>query len=160
MDNIQLTQPQSAYKEPLKLLRNMEGKRFAGQAVFTEPLAARGAAFGDLNNDGYPDIAVNCLDGPAVVYRHEGGPNAWVGLKLVGRKSNREAIGAVIRTGNYTAMVSATGSYLAANDRRVVIGLGDASRTPAVEITWPSGVKQTVTDLPLRQYTTITEAAP
>ncbi|MBL8212168.1 MAG: CRTAC1 family protein [Bryobacterales bacterium] len=160
MDNIQLTQPQSSYKEPLKLLRNVEGKRFAEQAAFKEPLAARGAAFGDLNNDGYPEIAVNCLDGAAVVYRHEGGPNAWVGLKLVGRKSNRDAIGAVIRAGDYTAMVSATGSYLAANDRRVVIGLGEAKQAPAMEITWPSGVKQTVTDLPLRRYTEITEAAP
>jgi hypothetical protein len=168
MDNIQLTQPNLAYREPLKLLRNQAGKfaDVSGQAgdAFGKPLAGRGAAFGDLNNDGFADMAVACLDEPAVVLRNQGANgNHWVGLHLLGHKSNRDAVGARIRVvgaGGFEQhrFVSATSSYLAANDKRVFFGLGKDSSARLVEIHWPSGLKQTLKDAAADQILRIEES--
>jgi len=149
MDNIMLTQPLVPYLEPIKVLRNVKGK-FVEVQAFEQPLAARGAAFGDLNNDGWPDIAVACLDNPAVVIHNKvANGNHWIRFELEGTKSNRDGIGARITVvtpdGNeQNVMVSTSSSYLSANDKRAHFGLGAQTKITSVEVLWPSGVKQMV----------------
>ena len=89
IDNIELMQPGLRYKEPVQLLRNVNSKfqdvSMASGPAFLAPVAGRGAAFGDLNNDGFVDVAVNCNDGAAMVLMNRGGNgNHWISLKLRG----------------------------------------------------------------------------
>jgi enediyne biosynthesis protein E4 len=144
MDNIQLTQPHLRYLEPPLLMRNVKGK-FADVSAFGKPLAARGVAFGDLNNDGWVDIVINCNNGPAVILENQRvGGNHWLTIDTIGTRSNRDGIGAQLRLveesgGEQYSMVSSGSSYLSANDKRVHFGLGRAKSAKMLEITWPSG---------------------
>jgi len=167
MDNIELTQPSVHYREPLLLARNRRGKfedvsRQSGQA-FKMPLAARGAAFGDLNNDGFIDIALNCNDGPAVILMNRGGNgNHWLIVNTVGKRSNRDGIGCTIQVvsnsgGKQHGYVSTAGSYLSASDKRVHFGLGADRVAKVVEITWPSGQVQTLTNVEADRILTVIE---
>lgn len=148
MDNIELTQPGVRYREPLALLRNLGGE-FTRAAVpgFDVPLAARGAATGDLNGDGFLDIVVNCNNGPAVVHINRGGRGHWLSIDLQGRRSNRDGIGGRVRveTGSgreQHGFVSTASSYLSASDKRVHFGLGEDRAVRLIEVTWPSGTVQ------------------
>jgi len=152
MDNIQLTEPTLRYLEPPLLLRNDQG-RFSnvspqGGSIFTTPIAARGAAFGDLDNDGRLDVAINCNDGPAIILHNRGGNgNHWLILNLTGTASNRDAIGSKIRLVSdsgqqQTRYVSTAGSYISASDKRAHFGLGSSKKIRLIEITWPSGLVQ------------------
>jgi hypothetical protein len=153
MDNIQLTEPALRYLEPPLLLRNDQG-RFSnvspqsGGSIFATPIAARGAAFGDLDNDGLVDVAINCNDGPAIVlHNRENNGNHWLMLNLTGTSSNRDAIGSKIRlvtdTGQQqTRFVSTAGSYISASDKRAHFGLGPSKKIRLIEITWPCGTVQ------------------
>jgi len=152
MDNIQLTEPRLRYLEPPLLLRN-DQSRFSNVSprsgsIFTTPMAARGAAFGDLDNDGCVDVAINCNDGPAIVLHNRGNSgNHWLMLNLTGTSSNRDAIGSKIRLvtdsgQQQTRFVSTAGSYISASDKRVHFGLGSSQRIRLIEITWPSGIVQ------------------
>jgi hypothetical protein len=152
MDNIQLTEPSLRYLEPPLLLRNDQG-RFSNVSpqsgsIFTTPIAARGAAFGDLDNDGRVDVAINCNDGPAIILHNRvGNGNHWLILNLTGTSSNRDAIGSKIRLvtesgQQQTRFLSTAGSYLAASDKRVHFGLGSSKKIRLIEITWPSGIVQ------------------
>ena len=167
MDNIALTQPSLRYKEPLLLMQNRRGRfedvsRLSGEA-FQLPLAARGAAVGDLNNDGWVDIAVNCNEGPAVVLMNRGGNgNHWLILNTVGTRSNRDGIGASIRVVSDSGFeqfgyVSTAGSYLSASDKRVHFGLGQDGAAKLIEITWPSGVVQKLTNVAADRIVTVKE---
>src|SRR5258708_14181462 len=102
MDNIELTDPSLRYLRRVVLRKNHAGKfRNVSQEsgpAFRVPLSARGAAFGDLDNDGCIDIAINCNDGPAVILRNQGGTgNHWLLINLVGSVSNRDGFGARVR---------------------------------------------------------------
>ena len=152
MDNIQLTEPSLRYLEPPLLLRNDQG-RFSNVSpqsgsIFTTPIAARGAAFGDLDNDGRVDVAINCNDGPAIILHNRvGNGNHWLILNLTGTSSNRDAIGSKIRLvtesgQQQTRFLSTAGSYLAASDKRAHFGLGSSKKVRLIEITWPSGIVQ------------------
>ena len=152
MDNIQLTEPSLRYLEPPLLLRNDQG-RFSNVSpqsgsIFTTPIAARGAAFGDLDNDGRVDVAINCNDGPAIILHNRvGNGNHWLILNLTGTSSNRDAIGSKIRLvtesgQQQTRFLSTAGSYLAASDKRAHFGLGSSKKIRLIEITWPSGIVQ------------------
>jgi enediyne biosynthesis protein E4 len=169
MDNIELTQPSSRYREPLLLMRNRKGRfedvsRQNGQ-VFQVSLAARGAAFGDLNNDGLVDVAINCNDGPALVLMNRGGNgNHWLLVNTIGSRSNRDGIGAQIRlvsrsVGEQFGFVSTGGSYVSASDKRVHFGLGQDSIVRLVEIKWPSGVVQRLENVRADQILTVKEPA-
>ncbi|MDQ6676325.1 MAG: CRTAC1 family protein [Acidobacteriota bacterium] len=151
MDNIEQTQPSLRYRESLLLMRNVRGKfvDVSGQsgAPFRVPLAARGAAFGDLNNDGFLDVAINCNDGDALILHNQGNANHWLTVDTVGKTSNRDGIGArihlVSKSGLHQyATVGTAGSYLSSSDKRVHFGLGSEKSASLVEITWPSGIVQ------------------
>jgi hypothetical protein len=167
MDNIELTQPSVRYREPLLLMRNQDGKFVdvsrLGGAPFQIPLAARGAAFGDLNNDGFLDIAVNCNDGPAMILLNEGSNgNHWLMVNPVGTRSNRDGIGAKARVVSASGkqqfgFVSTAGSYLSASDRRLHFGLGGDDRVRLLEIEWPSGARQRLENVPANQILTVAE---
>jgi hypothetical protein len=121
-------------------------------AVFQQAWAGRGLATGDLDNDGRIDAVVTTNDGPAYVIRNETKTsNHWLTLKLRGRKSNRDGIGAVVKVvtakGSQYATVSTANSYLSSSDKRVHFGLGVEARAQEIEIRWPSGVKQVLKDI-------------
>ena len=149
MDNIEMTQPDVRYLEPPMLLRNVANKfvDVSNQSgdVFQRLLPARGAAFGDFNNDGFVDIVLNCNDLPAVVLRNTGNNNHWLIVNTVGTKSNRDGIGAQVRLvtddgKQQFAIVTTGSSYLSASDKRVYFGLGKSTLVKDLEIDWPSGI--------------------
>ena len=167
MDNIQLSDPEVRYLEPLLLLRNVFGKFFDVSAMsgptLAIPRAGRGAAAADLDNDGFVDVVVNANDQPAAVLRNEGGNgNHWLAVDTVGTLSNRDGIGTRIRLvsesgGEQFALVSRAGSYLSAGDKRVHFGLGADEIVERIELTWPSGIVQTLNNVEAGQVVTIEE---
>jgi len=156
LDTIEQTNPQLHYREPMLLARNT-GHGFvdvsaASARVFHEAWAARGLATGDLDNDGRIDAVVSTNDGPAHVIRNETKTdNHWLTLKLVGHKSNRDAIGAVVKIvtsrGAQYAMVTTASSYLSSSDKRVHFGLGPDAVAGTLGIHWPSGISQVLKDV-------------
>ena len=155
------------YRQPKLLHMNqMNGtfcnaSRQAGAALIT-PRASRGAAFGDLDNDGHVDIVVNDLDGPPMILRNEGGDgNHWVTLELGTTKGNRLAIGARIKivTGDMVQIeeVRSGGSYLSQNDLRVHFGTGKNTNIDSIEIRWPSGQSEVIKGLKTDAFYSILE---
>ena len=166
MDNIELTQPDLQYEEPLALMRNT-GDGFVDVSSssgdpFQVDRAARGAAFADLDNDGFVDVAINCRDGRAVILRNTGNENGWLSVDLEGRQSNRDGIGALVRVmseagAEQHGIVSRAGSYLSSGDGRLHFGLGSDSVVQEVSITWPSGTVQSLEQVPANQILKIAE---
>jgi hypothetical protein len=164
MDNIAVTQPGLRYRESPLLMRNVAGRFAAVPSGVEAPWAARGAAFGDLDNDGWIDVAINCNDGPAVILRNRGGNgNHWLIVDAVGTRSNRDGIAAKVRVATEDGVeqhvtISAGGSYLSSNDRRAHFGLGAHRTAKLVEIIWPSGSKQTVENVKADQILKVVES--
>ena len=166
LDTVELSYPNLHYREPMLLLRNT-GKEFvdlssASGAVFGQPWLGRGMAIGDMDNDGRLDAMVSRNDGPAHIVRNETPTqNHWLLLKLVGHKSNRDAIGAEIKIvtakGQQFATVSTAGSYLSSSDKRAHFGLGSELLAPSIEIRWPSGILQTLKNVRADQIVQIDE---
>jgi hypothetical protein len=155
LDTIELQSPQLRYREPMLLAHNTGGKFVdvspESGAVFHEPWVGRGLATGDIDNDGRVDAVVTTNDGPVHILHNETkNLNHWLTLKLVGHKSNRDGMGAeveVVTAGHkQLATVTTAGSYLSASDKRVHFGLGE-DRIAQVNIHWPSGTIQTLTDV-------------
>ncbi len=129
---------------------------------FQERLVGRGAAFGDLDNDGDVDAFIANLNDRAVLLLNEGGnQNSWIILNLIGEPSNRDAVGARVRVDagqrSQVAQKTSSSSYLSQNDHRLHFGLGAAETVDRIEIRWPSGALQVVEHVPARQIVTITE---
>jgi hypothetical protein len=149
------------------LFQNLKGKFDVVPAVrntgLAELLTARGAAFGDLFNDGRIDVVINQLDrSPALLRNVSENKNHWIGLKLVGGpKSPRDAVGATAYlTANglrQRADVLSGGSYASSNDQRLHFGLGQSSTMEKLEIHWPSGVVEQVTLPGVDRYYTVEE---
>jgi enediyne biosynthesis protein E4 len=155
------------YREPKLLFLNQRNGTFrnitelAGPAIQI-PQASRGAAFGDLFNDGRVDIVVENLDGKPMILRPVAGVrNHWISLELAGTKSNRLALNARVKTvaGDLVQVdeVRSGGSYLSQNDLRVHFGLGAHERIDRVEILWPSGKRETLTDLQADHFFAVKE---
>ena len=166
LDTIELSTGYLKYKQPPLLMRNT-GRGFtnvsatAGPA-FNLPIVARGAAFGDLNNDGQMDIVIGVLNDSPVVLRNNGTKNHWLGIRLVGSKSNRDGLGARVIVSDSSGRrqifdASTSGSYLSASDPRIIAGLGNAGAVRTVEVHWPSGRTQTITNPDFDRYLTINE---
>jgi enediyne biosynthesis protein E4 len=168
LDTIQLNYPQLRYKEPMLLAHNT-GKGFVDVSsqsgdVFHQAWVARGLAVGDIDNDGRIDAVVTTNDGPAYLLRNETPTsNHWITLTLVGHRSNRDGIGAEIKIttslGAQYNIVSTAGSYLSSGDRRAHFGIGSDTNVKTIEIHWPSGIVQTLKDLPADQILKIDEPA-
>jgi hypothetical protein len=132
---------------------------------FSAPHLGRGAAFADLFNDGHEDIVVgNNDDPPSILRNHSGGSNHFVSFKLVGTRSNRDALGARIRVmaGGISQIreIAAGGSYLSQSDLRAHFGLGPAARIDRVEVNWPSGARQQFHDVKADRFYAIEEGKP
>ncbi len=167
LDNVaQFTQ--RPYGEPNTAFRNLGNGKFqdvtstAGPA-FQLPSVNRGAAFGDLDNDGRMDLVVNVLNGKAKVFHNTTrNDNHWLLLKLTGVKSNRMGLGARIRVTSedgsmqYNHATTSTG-YASSSDPRVHFGLGASRTAKEIEILWPSGRKQVLHDVPADRIMEITE---
>jgi enediyne biosynthesis protein E4 len=161
-----LNYPNLRYREPMLLARStghgfVDISAHAG-VVFSQPWVARGMAIGDLDNDGRLDAVVTTNEGPVHILHNETAtPNHWLLLKLVGHKSNRDAIGAEVMVqtagGQQFATVSTAGSYLSASDKRVHFGLGSETTAQRIEIRWPSGIRQTLKDVRADQILQIDE---
>jgi hypothetical protein len=142
-------------------LKNVSGE---SGPLFARPMSARGLAIGDFNNDGAVDVLISSNDeGPVLLRNRMGTQNHWLGLKLVGKKANIDAVGARIsyQAGDLkrTRMTVGGGSFLSAHDPRMVLGIGKRTKIDWLEINWPqpSGLKQRLTDLPMDRYITIRE---
>jgi hypothetical protein len=166
---IESLQPQVKYKEQPLLLHNLGNAVFedvsskAGTA-FSQNYLARGLAIGDWDNDGAPDAIFTCVgDRPVLLRNNVGQKNSWIGLRLEGVKSNRDAIGAklTLRVGDRKLVRWLTGgsSYLSSHDKRVLFGLGNltASQRVDVEIVWPNGGTQVASGLEINRYHRILE---
>ena len=166
LDTIELNYPQLRYKEPMLLAHNT-GKGFADVSatsgdVFHQAWTGRGLAVGDLDNDGRIDAVVTTNGGPAYVLHNETiTTNHWLTLSLVGHRSNRDGIGAVIKlitsAGPQYLTVTPAGSYLSSSDKRAHFGLGTDTSASLIEIRWPSGIIQKLENVHGDQTLTIEE---
>jgi hypothetical protein len=165
-NEIERVQKRVSYAEPPHLFRNLGGGKFTevttqmGKA-FATPKVARSAAYGDIDNDGFPDILLTTNAGPAYLYHNEGGTNQSLRIKLVGTKSNRDGIGTVVHVtaGNdkQWKMLRSGSSYLSQSELVLTFGLGSHTKSDAIEIQWPSGQVDKLSDVNAGQTVTVQE---
>ena len=167
-DLIQVFHKDVDYEEPLLLFHGngkvLENVSAASGPVFSRPLSARGLAIGDFDNDGAADVLISCNNAPPVLLRNNAGSqNYWLGIKLIGKKANVDAIGARIsyQAGDLkrSRIKVGGGSYLSSHDPRVILGIGKHTKLDWVEVKWPepSGLIQRFTNLPIDRYITFRE---
>jgi hypothetical protein len=167
LDNIHLYHAEVNYEEAKLMFRNLGGGRFDKisellGADFMRPIAGRGLAVGDFDNDGDLDAAIVVRDGLPEVLRNDGGnAHNWLMVKLVGTKSNRDGNGARLKlvSEGFTQHGYAKGgmSYMSAHDLRIHFGLGKRRKIELLEIAWPSGHVDKLTDVPINQILTVKE---
>ena len=166
-NDISRVQQEVRYAQPPHLFRNLDGRRFQEVTaqvgkVFSAPRVGRGAAYGDYDRDGDLDILVTSSGGSAKLFRNEGGSrNNWITLRLVGKQSNRDGIGAKVRlrAGGITqsSSVRTGSSYCSQSQLALTFGLKAATRIDSLEILWPKGKKQVLTELSINKAVTIHE---
>ena len=157
LDNIHLIHSEVAYKEPLLMFRNLGRGQFEKVsdtlgADFINPIAGRGLAVADFDNDGDLDIAINNRGDYPELLRNDGGnANHWLEVRLIGTRSNRDGIGASLKlvSEGFTQIKQSKGgmSYMSAADPRIHFGLGQRTKVDSLKITWPSGQTDQLTDV-------------
>jgi hypothetical protein len=133
-------------------------------AALRRSFAGRGLAVGDIDNDGDPDLLLMCVGSPPVLLRNDGGNrNHWIGVRLVGQRLNRDAVGARVtvraRGRTWSRSVVGGASYCSASDPRLLFGLGQAARVDRLEVRWPDGQVDTRVDLPANEYVTMRQGS-
>jgi hypothetical protein len=166
-EEIGRVQPRIRFQEPPLLFRNAGKGRFEDVSRsmgtdFQTPMVARGAAYADYDRDGDLDILINVNNGPARLLRNDGGNrNHWLSVRLVGTRSNRDGIGAVVHvesaSGRQWQTVHSGSSYLSQSDLALTFGLGRDSEVSALEIDWPSGAHDRLTKLAANQFLVVQE---
>jgi hypothetical protein len=156
LDTVEKSYPQLHYREPMMLVQNSAGKftdvtSISGPGL-QQPWVGRGMAMGDFDNDGRVDAVVTTNGGSVHILRNETSTsNHWLTLQLVGHKSNRDGIGAVIKVttsgGSQWETVSTARGYLSSSDPRAHFGLGSSTIAQTIEIRWPSGIVQKLKDV-------------
>ena len=165
-NDIERVQKRVTYAEAPHLFRNLGNGKFeevtsAMGAGFAEPKVARGAAYADIFNDGKLDVLLTTNGGPAHLYRNEGGSNQSLRVKLAGTKSNRDGIGAVVRVNaggeKQWLMMKSGSSYLSQSELVLTFGLGTKMKADEVEVQWPSGQVDKLSNINAGQTVTIEE---
>ncbi len=166
-NDINKVQKRVTYAQPPLLFQNRGNKQFVEITPLVGPAmkiarVARGAAYGDIDNDGDLDVLICVNGGPAVLLRNDGGnTNHYLRIKTIGTKSNRDGIGAVVRlklpSGNPWLMVKSGSSYCSQNELPLTFGLGSLDRVPSIEVFWPSGIVDRISNVAANQFVTIKE---
>jgi hypothetical protein len=156
LDNVEKIDPSLHYLELPLLATNLNNRFESVESGITTPLAARGAAFGDLNNDGWEDVVMTCLGGHPQVLRNRGGKLHWLTITLRGLRSNRDGYGARVQVNGQTRFATSAVGYLSASDKRLHFGLGTSDKAK-VEVVWPSGIHQTLDEVHADQFLEIVE---
>src|SRR5579872_3123863 len=165
-DAIERVQKRVSYAEPSHLFRNLGGGKFRevttdmGQS-FAAPRVARGAAYADIDNDGFLDLLVTTNAGPVFLFHNEGGTNHSLRIKLIGTKSNRDGIGALVTVTSdrdkQSKMLRSGSSYLSQSELVLTFGLGAQIKADEVEIRWPSGRLDKLPNIASGQTVTVEE---
>src|SRR5579872_868708 len=156
LDNVERIDPSLHYLE-LPLVAMNHNNRFERvDSGSSTSVAARGAAFGDLNNDGWQDVVMTYLGGHPQVFMNRGGKQHWLVVSLRGTRSNRDGFGARVKVNGQTRFATSAGSYASSSDKRLHFGLG-ATEKANVEIFWPSGIHQTLNEVHADQFLEVRE---
>ncbi len=168
---VERTLPQYPHRGPRMVFRNT-GPAGSGQRRFVDvtaqsggaadPRSSRGAAFGDYDNDGDEDVLImNMNEAPSLLRNDYRGSNHWLSIRLIGAASNRAAIGAIVTVTaggvRQSRAVVSQGSYYSHNDLRLHFGLGTAEAAERIDVRWPNGAAQALTNVQGRQVLTVTE---
>jgi hypothetical protein len=169
LDNVALYQHQVTYKEPLLMFRNQGKGQFEKVSEslgpdFMRPIVGRGLATADYDNDGDIDIVTNNRgDYPSLLRNDGGNANHWLTVQLIGTKSNRDGTGSSLKLTSegfaHVEQAKGGGSYMSASDPRIHFGLGKRTKIEALEITWPSGQVDRLTNLSPDQIIAVKEGA-
>jgi len=167
-DSIERIQQRIRFAEPPHLYHNLSGKGFEDVAQqmgqsFDAARVARGAAYGDINNDGAPDIVITTNNGPAALFLNQGTTNHALRIRLAGTKSNRDGIGAAVSVKSATTfqkqMLRSGSSYLSASELVLTFGLGSSTKADAIDVRWPSGAVDRLSNVGSDQIVTIREGS-
>ncbi len=165
-DQIEKVQKRVSYAEPPHLFRNLGAGKFqevtaAMGASFAAPKVGRGAAYADINNDGFPDVLLTTNGGKAFLFESEGGKNHSLRVHLVGTNSNRDGIGASVKVTSgkesQTKLVHSGSSYLSQSELTLTFGLGPSVKADSVEVAWPSGQVDKLSNVNASQTITVQE---
>jgi hypothetical protein len=167
-DQIERVQKRVSYAEPSHLFHNLGGGKFQEVTAqmgtaFAGPRVARGAAYADIDNDGFLDVLITTNAGPAYLFHNEGGSNHSLRVKLVGTKSNRDGIGTVVRVTSgggkdqQSKMLRSGSSYLSQSELVLTFGLGTQTKADAIDIQWPSGQVDKLSNINAGQTITVEE---
>jgi hypothetical protein len=167
-ESIGSVQPKVQYKEPPLMFRNTGNGNYEHTSgslgpAFQVAQVGRGAAHADYDRDGDLDVLITNNHGPARLLRNDGGNrHKWISVKAVGTKSNRSALGAIVRVqsasaGKQWSTVRSGSSYASQSDLALTFGLGNDAMIQAIEVEWPSGIKDRVANVPANQFVIIEE---